>query len=155
MHQGNSMRSKTSGKRFLIRPVIIPLFIGLLTCSSLYSTKVTASSAVVIPASWTGAWLIDSTHSPGVTFSSTAISTENQSWFVMLSALSILSFLNDPFSFLFVASDNGLPCFPQEPHLPLALTPQPLDLTKADSKTHRTTAEASAEKLLPLSLCQY
>ncbi|WP_257274655.1 MULTISPECIES: tetratricopeptide repeat protein [unclassified Endozoicomonas] len=188
------MRSKASSEKVFLRPVMVPLFTGIMTCCSLHSIKVIAAAPLTAPTNWIGIWqaqkqfglthplkpeknkllisavvegacktsdvyltesdfnlgkLIDIAHSPDVTFSSTVMSTEQQSWSAVLSALSILSFLHNPLSFLFIASDNGLPSFPQEPHLPSALTPQRLDLTKTEAKARQNTDEMPIRQLLP------
>ncbi|MGI9279225.1 MAG: tetratricopeptide repeat protein [Endozoicomonas sp.] len=91
--------------------------------------------------------LIDGTNSPGVTLNASTLSTESQNWSVTLSPLSLLSFLNEPFSFLFMTFDSGLPCFPAEPHAPSVLTPQRLNLTQALTKARQSDADVASRKL--------
>ncbi|WP_062268478.1 tetratricopeptide repeat protein [Endozoicomonas arenosclerae] len=98
---------------------------------------------------------MDEEHSHGITLNSTSMSSENQNWSVNLSPLSILSFLYDQTAFLFVSSDNGLPCFPSEPHVPAALMPQHLNLTDTQGKARQSLAgienpDLSSSTTLPI-----
>ncbi|KEQ18143.1 tetratricopeptide repeat protein [Endozoicomonas numazuensis] len=91
--------------------------------------------------------LIDRAHSPGITVNSTAISSENQSWSVALSSLSVLSLQNDPFSFLFITPNSGYPCFPFEPNIPSAFSPQRLNLTQTAAKARQSNADLTSSPL--------